>query len=375
MEFNVRDLFTGADSVLKIEDPDLPAGFSEPDKSGEIFRAPGLIDLQVNGYAGIDFNAENLSIEQIEKASAELLKQGVTGFLPTLITGDPIVLERNLGLFREVMKGGGLASGLILGIHLEGPFISAAEGAKGAHPVNWIRPPDITLVEKWQELSGGNIRLLTMSPVHENSDSFIRACLELDIRVAIGHTDASTEQIQDAIKAGASLSTHLGNGMSKTIHRHQNLLFEQLASDELYASVIADGFHLSKSLFRIMDRTKAKRLFLVSDSTQFAGMEPGIYDTFIGGEVELDENRRLFMRGNPEFLAGTASSLLDCINFLVQEELVEAKRAWEMASLIPARYLYAGKTPESPDDFILFAKGEEGFRILLSCKNGKYYPT
>ena len=373
MELNVKDLFTGAASVVKIENEDVPAGFQGPVLSGDIYKAPGLVDLQVNGYAGIDFNGDDLAPEKIEKATVEIINQGVTGFMPTLITGDPVILERNLGHLRKVIEGNGLAAELIMGIHLEGPFISAVEGARGAHPAKWIREPDISLIDRWQNLSGGNIRLLTMSPEFDESPAFIEECVRRNIQVAIGHTDASSIQIQKAVRAGASLSTHLGNAMKKMIHRHENILFEQMASQELYASIIADGHHLTKNLLRIMDRVKSDRLFLVSDSTRFAGMKPGVYDSIIGGQVELTENRRLFMRGNPQYLAGTASSLLDCVSYLVREDISSIGRAWEMASVIPARYLNIGTGPQKADDFNLFTIEDGALHILLTCKNQKFY--
>lgn len=367
------DLFSGEKSSFGLEDASLPEGLRKDAAIEELYIAPGLIDLQLNGYKGVDFNDEKLSFEKIEKAVYELLKDGVTGFLPTLITNDPRITLKNLKLFRRAIEKSSLVKSCILGIHLEGPFISSDIGAIGAHPLNWVQKPDFKLLMNWQKQSGELIKLVTMSPEYEGSNIFINNCVKADINVSIGHTNAAIEQIREAVQAGASLSTHLGNAIASIIHRHNNILFEQIANEELYASIITDGHHLPIELIKIILKTKQEKVFLVSDSTMFSGMPPGIYNTLIGGEVSLSENKRLSILGNKEYLAGSASSLSDCLNFLAKEKVLGLKQLWSLASTIPFNYLFKKNLPGIDEDSIIFSYRNNRIKLCLTRKNGQVF--
>ncbi len=227
----------------------------------------------------------------------------------------------------------------IVGLHLEGPFISPLDGARGAHPQRFVRAPDVSMLERWQELAGGMIRLLTLSPEWPETDRLIRQACELGMRVAIGHTLATSQQIADAVAAGASLSTHLGNGLPAMLPRHPNPLWDQLARPELWTSAIADGFHLPRSVFEVFRQVKGERLFLVSDCTEFAGMPPGRYASPIGGEVVLTAEGRLHMAENDQLLAGSALSLRQIVEKTVKNGWLSREEAWEMAAVRPWRFL------------------------------------
>lgn len=299
--------------------------------------APGLLDLQVNGYRGIDFNAEKLTGEMVRKASRELEAIGVLNFYPTLITGPLERVSASLEILAGVMdlkEDGPLPSG----IHLEGPFISPEDGPRGAHPKKYCLQPDAELLKGWQEKAGGHIKILTLAPELEGSEKLIRVCQTLGILVALGHTAASGEDIQRAVDAGAVLSTHLGNGAHQVLPRHPNYIWEQLAEDRLWASMIADGFHLSDSVLKIFARMKGDRAILVSDGMCYAGMEPGTYDSPAAGRVTLTAEGKLHLEGNPGTLAGSATGLDMAVRHM--SRITGFATAWDMASVNPARLMY-----------------------------------
>ena len=331
----------------------------------------------MNGFKGIDLNADSLSIEDVRNLVVALLKEGVTTFLPSIITNNPEVIARNMAIINEAIQNDPLAKQCIPGIHLEGPFLSKAEGAKGAHPAEWIREPDLRLLDRWNEMAGHKIRLITISPVYPGTDAFISACIRRNIHVALGHTDASREQILNAVQAGASLSTHLGNGLPRMIHRHQNPMFAQLGSDELYTSVIADGHHLSEDLLKIIIRTKPGKTILVSDATSFAGMDPGIYEAPIGGKVALDKSKRLAIYNKEEYLAGSASSLLDCVDYLAASSFCTLEDAWKMASLVPLEYLFRDSNIPAhfQRDRVVGYFEKDRFEILYTEKDDRQFAS
>lgn len=297
---------------------------------------PGLVDLQVNGFGGIDFNDPSLQIEDVQRACLLLKKEYVVGFLPTLVSNE---LETIEDLADTILSADDSEGAKILGLHLEGPFISPQEGARGAHCPEWITKPDFDWVRRLHDRTDGRIRILTCSPEWKNSIRFIESVCRLGIRVAIGHTVATHEQIVEAVQAGATLSTHLGNGLPAMLPRHPNPLWSQLSEDRLWASLIGDGFHLPPEVFKTILKVKSNRAFLVSDSTQFAGMKPGRYRTLIGGDVILAESGRLYMNTSEQLLAGSAMSLHRMIESLVKSGQMEFSEAWKLGSIRPWQYL------------------------------------
>jgi N-acetylglucosamine-6-phosphate deacetylase len=336
--------------------------------------APGLVDLQVNGYRGTDFNDGALTPEQVEHLSRELLRTGVTRYFPTLITGPAERTIRNLRVIAEAC-GSGMAAALIGGIHLEGPFISPEDGPRGAHPSQYCTDPDPRLLEQWQTASGWRIRILTLAPELPGSMELIQACTETGIIAAIGHTAAGSDDIRRAADAGARLSTHLGNGCHRVLPRHPNCIWDQLAEDRLHASFIADGIHLYDSVLRVFIRVKGKKAILVSDSMPYAGMAPGLYDSPATGKVRLTEEGRLHREGDPERLAGSAVILLDGVRRAA--ELEGFPVAWDMASVHPAALLDPGSPRGlqvgAPADLVLLDRPGEEARIIKVFRAGKEY--
>jgi len=243
----------------------------------KVYVAPGLIDLQVNGFMGIDFSDQNLSIEGMREATKALWKVGVTSFLPTVITNDQKSLIRIFTILAVALNDEEIGIS-IPGFHLEGPYISPIQGFRGAHLQKYIRPPDWDEFLELQKAAHNGIRLITLAPEVKGAISFIRKCSETGVIVSLGHHNGSAEIIKEAVDAGASMSTHLGNGCANMIDRHHNPFWPQLADDRITATIIADGFHLNKAEIQCFYKMKGvERTVLVSDALDLAGLPPGEY--------------------------------------------------------------------------------------------------
>jgi N-acetylglucosamine-6-phosphate deacetylase len=299
------------------------------------YLAPGWIDLQVNGFAGVDYNHPGTAHDEIARSIRELFSTGVTRFLPTVITGSPEDMQgalRNLRAARETLSEGRA----IAGFHVEGPHISPEDGPRGAHPRRWVRPPDLEEFGRMQEAAGGLIRLLTLSPEWPQAPSYIEALTSQGVVVAIGHTDAAAGQIAEAVRAGATLSTHLGNGAHALLPRHPNYLWDQLAEDRLMASFIADGIHLPPAFLKVALRAKgAERSILVTDAVTPAGCPPGCYR--LGEQkVDLTSDNRVVLAGQTR-LAGSALRMDRGIENLMRLAGLSLSKAVAMATINPAR--------------------------------------
>lgn len=321
------------------------------------WAAPGLIDLQVNGFAGVDFNDPEAPLEEIARAIRDIRSTGVTRFFPTVITGSP---HRMIGAFarlarakRELSEGSSIA-----GIHVEGPFISPDDGPRGAHPREHVRPPDRQEFLRMQEAAEGNIRLVTLAPETPEAIALIEFLVERGVVVSLGHTAAAAGQIRGAIKAGATMSTHLGNGAHSILPRHPNYIWEQLAADELYASFIADGIHLPPSFVKCALRAKGiDRSVLVTDATSPANCQPGRYR--LGDmEVELTPENRVQITGTDR-LAGSALRMDRGVENLIRFAGLTLEQALRMATVNAAKAVnLSGRTgflaPGDTADLILF---------------------
>ncbi|MFH1730457.1 MAG: N-acetylglucosamine-6-phosphate deacetylase [Planctomycetota bacterium] len=275
---------------------------------------PGFVDLQVNGFIGVDFSDPGLHEKDFCKTCREVLRRGTSAFLPTMITSPVDVYERNLPLLAQTVTEPEFAARL-LGIHLEGPFISRQPGAVGSHNPKLVRDPDPALLDRLQELAGGHIKLLSISADVDGADALARHAVEQGITVSLGHHMADENHLERLAAAGATALTHLGNGIPNTLDRHRNPLWAGLAADDLTALIITDGHHLTPSVIKAIIRTKGvERIAVVSDAAPLAGLPPGRYRT-LGNDVVLEESGRLY---NPEkkCLVGSSATMLDCINHL-----------------------------------------------------------
>ncbi len=334
--------------------------------------APGLVDLQINGMKGIDFNDPELLPRQLEEVALLLLKEGVTRFYPTLITGPVERTSYLIKTFMDLQTIGGTAAAMVGGLHLEGPFISKEDGPRGAHSLKYCLDPDISQLQRWQEEAEGFIKIITLAPELPGSEELIRASVELGMVVAIAHTAANTEQIQRAVDAGATLSTHLGNGCHPVLPRHPNHIWDQLASEELYVSMIADGFHLPESVLKVFHAVKGEKTILVSDGMSFTGMEPGLYDSPSTGRVCLTAEGNLHREGFPKLLAGSAGTLLKGVRNM--SILVGMTPGWEMGSVNPLKAMNLasgdGLQVGAPADLVLLEDGGEALNISRVYKKG-----
>ena len=316
--------------------------------------APGFVDLQVNGYDGVELTSPELTAEDVQRLVAGMHSCGVTAFLPTVTTHSREIMLHAIRTIGEACDRGAKS---IAGIHVEGPYLSAEDGPRGAHPTEHVRAPDLAEYRAWQEASGGRVKIITIAPEQEKASTFIEAVVADGVVVAIGHTAATPEQIAAAVSAGASMSTHLGNGAHGTIRRHPNYIWSQLDDDRLTASLIADGFHLPPEVLRVMLRAKTPtRCVLVSDVTGMAGKPPGRYSTSLG-EVEVLDDGRLVVAGQRQYLAGAALPIGPCVFNAMRLAGLSRQQAVELASIQPAELIgcRCGRLEVgAPADLVLF---------------------
>lgn len=372
MKCSGRNVSTGewvaveGDSVIQYVDSLLEEG-------GEDYLAPGFIDLQVNGFAGVDYNSPETPQEEIGRSIRALFSTGVTRFFPTVITGDPASMRAalaNLAAARQALPDGPAMEGF----HVEGPHISPEDGPRGAHPRQWVRPPDLEEYRRWQDAAGGLVRLVTLAPEWPGSTAYIEALQRDGVAVSIGHTRATRQQIQDAVRAGATLSTHLGNGADALLPRHPNYIWEQLAEDRLAASFIVDGWHLPESFLRVALRAKGvDRSLLITDAVMPATCAPGVYR--LGEvEVELREDQRVVLRGG-ERLAGSSLRMDRAIENVMRMGGVSLREAVAMATINPARLgrvsgRRRGLNPGERADVVRFRLQEGRLMILETWMSG-----
>ncbi len=291
------------------------SSLDNPEKR-HLFVAPGLIDNQVNGYVSVAFAEKGLTVDGIRKATKALWQAGVTTFLPTLTTNSRQLLLNNFRILTQALQDPQLQLS-IPGFHLEGPYISPLKGFRGAHLKKWIRPPDWREFMEFYRAADGKIVQVSLAPELEGAFDFIRRCRDMGIIVALAHHNASADIIIRAIDAGASLSTHLGNGCSNMINRHENPLWPQLADDRLSASIIVDGFHLHRDEVQVFYKVKGpERILLTSDVTRFAGMAPGEY-TFKGGPVMLSPKGKIKLL-KENILAGSGLPITNGVGNLMR---------------------------------------------------------
>ncbi len=298
--------------------------------------APGLVDLQINGYGGVEFNDPQLTIAKVRQVALSQDAFGVTSFLATTTTDSHEVFAQVFATIARAIDELPEVAARIGGIHLEGPFISLDDGPRGAHPRQHVRPPDWQEFRTLQDAARGRIKLLTVSPEYAGAAEFIRRVAQTGVMVAIGHTQATSDEIGAAVAAGARMSTHLGNGAHPQIRRHPNYIWDQLADDRLVASLIIDGHHLPPAVVKSMVRAKTPaRIVLVSDITSMGGMPPGKYQTGLG-ELEVLPSGKLVPAGKPGILAGAALPLHVCVANVMRFAEVDLTTAITMASTRPA---------------------------------------
>jgi N-acetylglucosamine-6-phosphate deacetylase len=283
---------------------------------------PGFIDLQVNGAAGVDFGSGDLTESDVDKVASLLYRRGIAGFCPTVTTTSLELYERCLPVLARWHGGGATARSL--GVHIEGPFINPADGPRGIHDRAFVRPPSIEAYEQLRELCADRVAILTLAPEVPGALELIEHVTHSSQTVvSIGHTDAGARAIHEAIDAGARSATHLGNGISSTIDRHQNPLWPMLADERLTAMCVTDGFHQPEEMLRVLLKVKAPDRFIVtSDLMPLAGLPPGDYEV-CGRGVVLERDGWLHCKDSTQ-LAGSGRNMLECMNYLAGLGLLTA---------------------------------------------------
>lgn len=354
------------------------AGRGPVDFGGEdCLICPPLVDTQVNGANGVDLQADDLCVEDVWEVARFLASCGVSRWFPTLITASQEAMEFRCRVIadaaEEMPPGLGAA---IAGIHLEGPFISPEDGARGAHPAEHVRPPSNREMSRLLKAGRGLVRCVTLSPGLPKIVSLIHYLDDRDIVVSLGHHNASARQIETAVDEGASLCTHLGNGLPEMLHRHANPIWPQLADPDLRISLIGDLFHLPCEMLEAMVMAKGwDRSMLVSDCTHLAGMPPGEY-SLMGQPVTLDRAGKVVLNGT-QLLAGSSVNLFDAVRRVGSFSRIPPFIVHSMASLVPVSIFgidYPGWPLEAGNQANFYIQTEAGIgpwnQILVFFMDG-----
>jgi N-acetylglucosamine-6-phosphate deacetylase len=356
---------TEGQAIAAVEPADGPESISPEDD----WVAPAFWDIQVNGRLGVSFSSPDLTEEQVAEVALAQRTEGVARFCPTLITAPQAAMLHGVRTIARSCDRFPEVAAMVLGIHLEGPAISELDGYRGAHPLEAVRNPDWSEFEELQEASGARIRLVTLAPEREGALEFIARAAAMGVRIALGHTAADPETIRAAVAAGASLSTHLGNGIAASLPRHPNPIWTQAADDRLMASLIADGHHLPTEVLRVLVRAKTpERVVLVSDASPLAGLGPGVY-----GAWEVTADGKVVVAGTP-YLAGSSRGIGFGVATLIREAGLTVPQALATASINPARLLglpEPGLAVGQPANLIRF-QAQPSFRVDVTCVDGTW---
>ena len=241
--------------------------------------ATTFFDLQVNGYAGVDFNQDGLTADDLHRACERLDADGVGGILATIITDDVDAMCRRLSTLAALREPDPLARRLIAGFHIEGPFLNETDGYRGAHPRDAIRPASLDSMTRLLDAAAGLARVVTLAPERDEGFTVTRMLATRGIVVSAGHTDATLDELRGAIDAGLSMFTHVGNGCPMHMHRHDNIVQRALSlADRLWLCFIADGAHVPfVALGNYLRIAGEDRAVIVSDAIAPAGLGPGRY--------------------------------------------------------------------------------------------------
>jgi N-acetylglucosamine-6-phosphate deacetylase len=351
------DILCHCGTILSIGPPD-----EQPPDLAAGWVAPAFFDLQINGAAGQGFSSATLTVEAIHQIVAQCRCHGIGGLCPTVVTNSFSILQHAFRTLAQACDTDAKLGYCLPTFHLEGPYISPEDGPRGAHPRAHVRPPDWEEFCRLQEAAGGRIRLVTLAPEWPGATAFIERLINTGVVVALGHTAATGVQIGEAIAAGARLSTHLGNGSHALLPRHDNYIWEQLAADELWASLICDGFHLPPAVIKCLIRVKGpSRTILTCDASSLAGLPPGRYREW-EQDFEVLPTGKVVVSGT-SYLAGSGVFTDVCVGQVIRCAGVSLAEAVDMAGARPRQLLGLPErtlAPGQPADLILFDWEEGG---------------
>lgn len=293
---------------------------------------PGLFDLQINGIAGINFTDSSLTSDQLQRADSAIRAWGISRYCPTVITSSFETARAVMQAFAREWSAGRFPAAWA--IHLEGPWISDQDGARGIHRREHVRDVSLSEWDALQAAAGGRIGLLTLAPERPGAVDFTMRASRAGTVVSLGHTAATPQEIAAAVAAGASMSTHLFNGCPRLLDRHSNVVYSQLSEDRLYACFIADGHHVPYPTLRIGLRAKGTaRSILVSDIVHLCGLPDGEYEMEGNAVVLRDGGLRVKSGG---LLSGAVKTLFQDVELLSRESEPGIEAALLMATQSPA---------------------------------------
>jgi len=338
------------------------------------YISPGFVDIQVNGFAGVDFSSADLDVEKAVSVLPKLWATGTTTFCPTLITNSLPALARNFAVLDQAAREHPDFAHTAPCYHLEGPFISPL-GSSGAHDPQWMRPPNWDEFSELQRAAGGRIGIVTIAPELPGAEEFIRKARAAGVIAAIGHTDGGPDDVHRAAAAGAQINTHLGNGCPTMLHRHLAPLWAQLAIDSLEASLICDGFHLPPDVVKVIVAVKGiDRCILITDAVHVAQLPPGRY-TMVGLDIELLPSGQV-LRADHVSMAGSALSMNRGIAVFMEYAQCALPMGIQAATANPARLLgrdnvCAHVAVGQPANLVLFRQEPGTLRVEQVISRGR----
>ncbi|WP_099609664.1 N-acetylglucosamine-6-phosphate deacetylase [Vibrio coralliilyticus] len=347
------------DSVCPVAD--LPQGLEIIDLNGANV-SPGFIDLQLNGCGGVMFNDE-ITAETMQVMHKANLKSGCTSYLPTLITSSDEDMRQAIAAARDYHAQYQNQS---LGLHLEGPYLNVMK--KGIHSVDYIRPSDDSMINFICE-NADVITKVTLAPEH-NASEHIQQLKDAGIIVAIGHTNATYAEARKGFESGITFATHLFNAMTPMVGREPGVVGAIYDTPDIYAGVIADGFHVDYANIRIAHKIKGEKLVLVTDATAPAGADMD-YFIFVGKKVYYRDGKCVDENGT---LGGSALTMIEAVQNTVEHVGIALDEALRMATLYPAKAIgveeQLGRVKQGMvANLAIF---DRDFKVQATVVNGQY---
>ena len=364
------------DQFIRIEDgkikavgnqADLPSEFQDEvirTESSDVI-VPGFIDVHIHGANGSD--AMDATTDAIQNMASSLPKEGTTAFFPTTMTQRREAIERALENLNSYIKNdNGPGKAEVAGIHLEGPFVNPKR--KGAQPGEYVIPPSVDVFDRWFELSGRTIKLVTLAPERDGGLELVRHLKELGVIPSIGHSDADYVEVKAAVEAGASHITHLYNGMKGLHHREPGTAGAALLLDELHVEIIADGFHIRPEMIDLAIRLKGlDKVVLITDAMRAKGLKDGKSE--LGGQTVYVSNGKATLEDGT--LAGSILKLNHGVKNIMDFAGLSLPEAIKLATENPAREfgLYDRKGSIAPGkDADLVVLNAEYEPVLTLCR-------
>lgn len=313
-------------------------------------RVTGYVDLQVNGYAGVDFNQDALTAEELHHACERLEADGVAAFLATIITDDVGAMGRRLAALARLREHDSLAARLMVGVHIEGPFLNEGAGYRGAHPLDALRAADTEVMKQLLGAAAGLTRIVTLAPERDPGARVARMLAAEGIVVSAGHTDASLDELRAAIDAGLSMFTHVGNGCPMHLHRHDNIIQRVFSvAPELWLTFIADGAHVPfVALGNYLRLAGYDRCIVVTDAIAPAGLGPGRY-TLGRWDIVVDDDMVPRAPDRSHFLGSAVTMQQSADNLLIALNVPPAA-VRQLTSDNPRRAISTGDEPRIETD-------------------------